>query len=74
MTFNPDHVNSFDYDECYNRTYQFLKNVKRQNPDFKCIFVPEYHKSGGIHFHGIGTDCDNLKFEDSGITKKGKKI
>lgn len=74
MTFNPDLVNSYDYDECYQRMYQFLKNIKKQNPNFKYIFVPEYHKSGRIHFHGIATNCDKLKLEDSGKYKNGKKI
>lgn len=74
ITFNPELVDSFNYDECYKRVYQFLKNVKRQNPEFKYIFVPELHKSGRIHFHGIGTNCDKLELKDSGKTKKGKKI
>ena len=42
--------------------------------DFKYIFVPEFHKSGRIHFHGIGINCDKLILEDSGIKKNGKKI
>lgn len=74
ITFNPELVDSFNYDECYKRVYQFLKNVKRQNPEFKYIFVPELHKSGRIHFHGIGTNCDKLELIDSGKTRKGKKI
>ena len=74
ITFNPDFVDSFNYDECYKRIYQFLKNVKAQNKDFKYIFVPEFHKSGRIHFHGLGTNCENLIFVDSGKVKNGKKI
>ena len=74
ITFDPKQVDSFDYDKCYKRLHQFLKNINDQNPDFKYIFVPEFHKSGRIHFHGIGTNCDKLKLEDSGIKKNGKKI
>ena len=74
ITFDPEQVDSFDYDKCYKRLHQFLKNIKDQNPDFKYIFVPEFHKSGRIHFHGIGVNCDKLKLEDSGIKKNGKKI
>lgn len=74
ITFDPKQVDSFDYDKCYKRLHQFLKNIKDQNPDFKYIFVPEFHKSGRIHFHGIGTNCDKLRLEDSGIKKNGKKI
>jgi len=74
LTFNPDYVDSFNYDECLKRVCQFLKNVKSQNPNFKYIFVPEYHKSGRIHFHGLGTNCENLILIDSGKVKNGKKI
>ena len=74
ITFNPDYVDSFNYDECYKRVYQFLKNVKSQNKDFKYIFVPEFHKSGRIHFHGLGANCENLILVNSGKVKNGKKI
>ncbi len=74
ITFDPEKIDSFDYDECYNRIHQFLKNVKDYNPDFKYLFVPELHKSGRWHFHGIGVNCDKLKFVDTGIVKHGKEI
>lgn len=74
LTFNPELVDSFNYDECYKRVYQFLKNVKSNDSDFKYIFVPEFHKSGRIHFHGLGVNCDSLKLVDSGKTVNGKKI
>ena len=74
ITFDPEQVDSFNYEECYNRVYQFLKNVKDQNPDFKYLFVPELHKSKRWHFHGISVNCDKLKFEKSGIVKNGKEI
>ena len=48
--------------------------MKDQNPDFKYLFVPELHKSKRWHFHGIGVNCDKLKFEKSGIVKNGKEI
>lgn len=74
ITLNPEFVDSFNYDECYKRIYQFLKNVKSKNPNFKYIFVPEFHKSGRIHWHGLGVNCENLKLVDSGKVVNGKKI
>lgn len=74
ITFAPKQVDSFNYEECYNRVYQFLKNVKEQNSDFKYLFVPELHKSKRWYFHGIGVNCGKLKFENSGIIKNDKKM
>lgn len=74
ITFNPEYVDSYNYDECLHRIKTFLKVTKRNNPNFKYIFVPEKHKSGRFHFHGIGVNCDNLKLEYSGITYKKDKI
>ena len=74
ITFNGELVDRYNYKECYNRIYQFLKNVKSKNPNFKYIFVPERHKDGAWHFHGIAVDCDNLKLVDSGTVKNGKPI
>lgn len=74
ITFNKDLVDRYNYKECYNRIYQFLKNVKSKNQDLKYIFVPERHRDGAWHFHGICVNCDNLKLIDSKIKKNGKKI
>lgn len=74
ITFDTNQVDSFDYDKCYKRVHQFLKNIKEQNADFKYIFVPEFHESGRIHFHGIGVNCEKLKLEESGNENNGKKI
>lgn len=75
LTFDNAKIeNRYDYDICYKRIYQFLKNIKDYNPDCKYLFVPEQHKDGAWHFHGILTNCDNLKMVDSGKYAKGKKI
>lgn len=36
--------------------------------------MPERHKDGACHFHGLLTNCDNLKMVDSGKFSKGKHI
>ncbi len=75
LTFDKEKVESrYDYDICYKRINTFLKVLKRNNSDAKYLFVPERHKDGAWHFHGIITDCDNLKLDDSGKFAKGKKI
>lgn len=48
--------------------------VDKQKLYYQYLFVPELHKSKRWHFHGIGVNCDKLKFEKSGIVKNGKEI
>lgn len=72
ITFNENRTDRFDYTECYKRINTFLKVVKRNNPDFQYIFIPEQHKNGAWHFHGIGNNCPNLEFVSSGKYALGK--
>lgn len=67
LTFNPEKVNSFDYADVSKVLSQWLKHLKvRYAPDLKYIIVPELHKSGRYHFHGLIADTGNMIFEDSG--------
>ena len=45
--------------------------MKHQNKQLKYILVPELHKSGRIHIHGLFKKCPNLKLVDSGKRKNG---
>lgn len=67
FTFSPDRVNRYDYDDCSKKISKWLKNMKlRYCPDMKYIVVPELHKDGAYHFHGLFADCDGLDIRDSG--------
>ena len=68
LTFNPDKVNSFDYDECYKKVYTFFNNLrKRKAPDIKYLCVPEQHKSGRWHFHGLMSNIGSMDISESHI-------
>lgn len=71
LTFNPDLVDSLDYDVCVRKLKAWLDSVRRKSPDMKYIIVPERHRSGRFHFHGLFAGCDGLGFEDSGHTTSG---
>ena len=58
----------------YKKLSQWLKNMKKQCPDMIYIVVPEQHKSGRWHFHGLFANVDNMKFVDSGIVQNGKRV
>lgn len=75
LTFNPDKVDSFDYTLCSKKLSQWLNNMKKKAPDMKYIVVPEQHKSGRWHFHGLFANVGSMQFVDSGLVdKKGKII
>lgn len=74
ITFDTTYVDSFNYDECYKRIRQFIKTVKKSNPDFKYLFIPEQHRSKRWHFHALISNCPNLKLIDSGKKAKGMTI
>lgn len=74
LTFNPEVVDSFDYAACTDKLSDWLANMRRKCPDMKYIVVPEQHKSGRWHFHGLFADCDNLGFVDSGKKTKDGDI
>lgn len=55
LTINPEKIDSYDAAACTKRLSQWLSNrVKRQG--LKYVIVPELHKSGRIHYHGLMND------------------
>lgn len=75
LTFNTEFVNSFDYAACCSAMSKFTRILRDRGVQY--LFVPELHKSGRFHFHGLvsgfldvvpATDpytCD-LLFDNSG--------
>lgn len=53
LTFDPQKVNSYDYDACVDAVIRFLKCLRYLSEDFVYLLVPELHKSGRYHFHGL---------------------
>ena len=76
FTFDREKVDSSNYDLTLKKIRKWLNNQQqRYAPDLKYLIVPELHKDGiHYHFHGLLANCEKMKFVDSGITKKGKKI
>lgn len=64
-TINPDMFDSKNPVELLNPVQQWLKDmVKRYGLHY--VMIAEYHKKGGIHFHGCFASNKQLKMEDSG--------
>ncbi len=73
LTFN-DTINRYDYDECKDAMYKFLKQTRYYNPDMKYVIVPELHKDGAFHFHGLFSEIPNVQMVDSGRYSFGKYV
>lgn len=53
LTIDPDKIDSLDHDLTKYHLEKWLYNIKYKSPDLKYIIVPELHKSGRLHFHGL---------------------
>lgn len=80
LTFNDNEVNAFDYIVARKTLQSWLKYQREKYGKFDYIFVPELHKSGRIHFHGLTKnisppliEATNPKTEQK-IKKNGKQI
>lgn len=63
FTLASNKINRYDIKEISPKFKQWLKNsVKRK--DMNYVIVPEYHKNGAIHFHGLISA--NFDFVESG--------
>lgn len=73
FTFS-DSVDRYLYDICTKRVRIWLNNLqKRKCPNLKYLIVPEQHKDGAWHIHGLLANCDGLEFVDSGRVSIGRK-
>jgi hypothetical protein len=67
ITFNGQVVDRYNYESVAKKLSQTLKNIKkRQAKQLQYIFVPECHKDGAIHFHGLINGVEGLEIYDSG--------
>lgn len=75
LTFNPDKVDSFDYQETSKKLSKWLNNLKRDNPNMQYVIVPERHISGRYHYHGLISGLNAQIFDLSGKKdNKGRDI
>lgn len=75
LTLNPQKVDSFDYTASAKKVSQWLKNLKKENPNMKYLLVPEKHESGRYHFHALMSCLNPQIFDLSGKKdNKGRDI
>lgn len=55
FTFSPDKVNRYDDEEVRKKLTKLLSNLQRKHR-FEYLIIPERHKDGALHFHGLLKD------------------
>jgi len=73
FTFNPKKVDSFSRDIAVKKLSKWLNNARQHSPDLKFLFIPEYHESKRIHFHGFLKNYNGILI-DSHLTTNSRKI
>lgn len=67
FTFAPGKVDRYNFDDCSQKLSKWLNHMRdRYCKGLKYIVVPEMHKDGAYHFHGLFSDCEGLDIRDSG--------
>lgn len=68
LTINCDLCDRYSLDSVQNNLKKTLKMIKRNNKDFKYIFITEKHKDGAFHFHGLigGLSSDLFSINSNG--------
>ena len=68
FTFDSNKIDRYDYNLLKKRITQFFNDFKkRYQHNFKYLIVPEFHRDGAIHFHGLlYIDESELKINSNG--------
>lgn len=70
LTFDSDRYN---YTVAFEKMGKWLRKMRDKYGVFNYIMIPELHKDGAIHFHGV-TGGLNAVIRDSGVKHKGVKV
>lgn len=66
LTYDNSKVDRYDYDLCMKKANKWFHNQRRYAKDLQYLFVPEQHKDGAWHIHGVISNVGDMKFIDSG--------
>lgn len=57
FTFSPEEVDRYDYSAVSALMVKWLDTCRHQSDNMQYIVVPELHKDGAFHFHGLFSRC-----------------
>jgi hypothetical protein len=70
FTLDKSKVNRYDVAEITRKLNNWLDNNVRRH-GLKYVLVPELHKDGAVHFHGLINAAEGMKITDSGTIARG---
>lgn len=72
LTLDKEKIDRYDYKEAIKKLSQWLDNRVRRR-GLRYVAVPELHKDGAVHFHGL-CNSEACRLVDSGRKDKGHPI
>lgn len=73
LTISPDYCDRLDDLLVQSKVKTWLNNIRRHS-SLGYIVVPERHKNGALHFHGVMTNLSTLNLYDSGHKDRSGRI
>ena len=76
LTYSPDMIeNRYDFSLCMKKCSRWIRNCQnRKAKELLYLLVPEQHKDGAWHIHGLLCNTTGLTFTDSGKRYDGKIV
>lgn len=65
LTFDFREIGEYSHERAIELLTKWIDNQKHQNRGFTYILVPEFHKSGRLHFHGLVSHVPKWKLEEA---------
>ena len=63
LTFDRKKIDRYDYNVCSKAVRKWLQNMRRMYaPDLMYLIIPEMHKDGAFHFHGLLSNTGTMAF------------
>lgn len=72
LTFSDKEIGEYSHERAIECLKKWINNQKHQNPNMSYLLVPEFHKSGRLHFHGLVGNVPKWKFSKAINSKTGK--
>ena len=73
LTFNPGKIDSFNYETAKTALLKWCRQMRDKYNKFDYLLIPELHKSGAVHFHGLLGDVP-ADFAEAVNPKNGKPL